>query len=331
MVAGGAVAATAFIVTPYQRLKRYAPVMYGAGVVLLLMVWMPGIGHAAKGAQRWFGIGGFHFQPAEAVKLIVLISLATWLDRNRGRLHDVQNVLLPAGAIVGVPLLLIIIQPDFGSTMIIAGLCGVMLFLAGLRWSWVLTGVSGGAFVGALVLMAESYRIRRVTSFLDPLADCAGDGYQVCQSLLALHRGGLAGQGLGGSLAKMSYLPEPQNDFIAAIIGEELGLWGMMLLMSLYALLAWRGFKIASEARDLFGSLLAGTLTVMLVGQACLNLGVVMSIVPPKGLVLPFLSYGPSAMLVNLAAVGLLMSISAGTRAVEQKESEAKAAGMALA
>jgi cell division protein FtsW (lipid II flippase) len=119
MVSGGAVAGIAFAVTPYQRLKRYAPALYGAAVVALILVWMPGLSHAAKGAQRWIGVGGFHFQPAEMAKLVVLIALATWLDRNRGHVHDVQNVLIPAAAIVGVPLLLIIVQPDFGSTAII--------------------------------------------------------------------------------------------------------------------------------------------------------------------------------------------------------------------
>lgn len=326
MVAAGGAVAAAFATTPYQRLRRYAPAMYGAAVVCLLLVWMPGLGHSANGATRWFGIGGFHFQPAEMAKLVVLICLATWLDRCRNQVHDLQNVLAPAAVLVGLPLLLIIIQPDFGSTMIIGGLCAVMFFLAGLRWSWVLAGAGVGAFGGALVLMAESYRIRRVATFLDPLADCAGDGYQVCQSLLALHRGGLAGQGLGGSLAKMSYLPEPQNDFIAAVIGEELGLGGMLGTLALYGLFAWRGFRIAAQARDPFGSLLAGTLTVMIVGQACLNLGVVTSIVPPKGLVLPFISYGPSAMLVNLAAVGILLSIAAGSRV----EVPAEAAGKAV-
>lgn len=329
MVSGGAIAAAAFAVTPYQRLKRYAPALYGAAVVALLLVWMPGLAHAAKGAQRWIGVGGFHFQPAEAAKLVVLIALATWLDRNRGQVHDIQNVLVPAGAIVGLPLLLIIVQPDFGSTAIIVLLCAVMLFLAGLRWSWILTLGAIGASVGAVVMMSAEYRVRRVTSFLHPLSDCAGDGYQVCQSLLALHRGGIAGQGLGGSLAKMSYLPEPQNDFIAAIIGEELGLWGLLITMVLYGIFAWRGFAIARDAKDPFGALLAGTLTVMIAGQACLNLGVVLSMVPPKGLVLPFISYGPSAMLVNLAAVGVLLSIAAGSRATEEKQVVAKGAVLA--
>lgn len=310
--------------TPYRRLIKLAPSLYGAAIVALAAVWVPGLGHAANGARRWFHIAGMNFQPAELAKLVVLICFATWLDRNRGAIHDVKNVLLPAGFFLAFLLVGIIVQPDFGSTAIIGILCCVMLFLAGLRWSWIASvfGSAGGLLV--LVMVAEPYRRARLTSFLDPFADCSGPGYQVCQSLLALNHGGFAGQGLGLGKAKLLYLPEPHNDFIAAVLGEELGLWGMLLLMALFGLFAWRGFSIARRAPDLFGSLLAGTFTVMIVGQACLNLGVVMSVVPPKGLVLPFMSYGASAMMVNLAAVGILLSISAATE--EAKEKVAKGA-----
>jgi cell division protein FtsW len=165
-------------------------------------------------------------------------------------------------------------------------------------------------------MVAEPYRIKRLTSFLDPFKDCSGDGYQVCQSLLALHHGGLYGQGPGEGVAKLLYLPEPQNDFIAAVIGEELGLGGMIVLFGLFAVFAWRGFSIARRAADPFGALVASTFTVMIVAQACLNLGVITSLVPPKGLVLPFISYGATAMMVNLAAVGVLLAISAEAKPV---------------
>jgi len=299
---------------PYRRLRTHAPLFYGVAVTALLLVWVPGIGHAANGANRWFGVGGFNFQPAEFAKLAVLVGFASWLHRNRADIHD-PRVLGLAGLGILVPLGLIVVQPDFGSTLIISLLCGVMLFLAGLRWSWVASIFSTGAVLLGLVMVAEPYRRARLVSFLDPFEHCDGDGYQVCQSLLALHNGGLFGQGVGASQAKLIFLPEPHNDFIAAVLGEELGLVGIALLVAAFALFAWRGFDIARRAPDLFGTLLASTLTVMVVGQACLNLGVVFSLVPPKGLVLPFLSYGSSAMLVNLLAVGILLSISAEARA----------------
>ncbi len=305
------------MVTPYRQLQKLAFSLYGATIVMLFAVWVPGLGHAANGAQRWFGVGGFHVQPAEFAKLALLVGLATWLHRHRANLHDVRNVLLPAGGFILLPLLLIIRQPDFGSTAIIVGLCGVMIFFAGIRLSWVATLASIGAVILGVVMVAEPYRRARLVAFLDPFADCSGDGYQVCQSLLALQHGGVFGRGLGEGSAKLLYLPEPYNDFIAAVLGEELGVPGFLLITILYLAIAARGFSIARRAKEMFGSLLANTLTVMLVGQAVLNLGVVLSLVPNKGLVLPFVSYGASAMMINLAAIGILLSVSAEARPVE--------------
>lgn len=296
--------------TPYRRLKKHAPLLYGVAVAGLCLVWVPGLGHAANGAHRWFGVAGFNFQPAELAKLVILIGLAAWLHRNRVDIHD-PRVLGMAGAGLLPPLALILLQPDFGSTLIICMLVGVMVFLAGLRWSWIATLATVGISGLAVIMVAEPYRRDRLTAFLDPFAHCSDESYQVCQSLVALHNGGWFGQGVGASQAKLAFLPEPHNDFIAAVVGEEYGLAGLVALILAFGFFAWRGFTIAKRAPDGFGALLAATLTVMIVGQACLNLGVVMSVVPPKGLVLPFLSYGSSAMEVNLAAVGILLSISA--------------------
>jgi cell division protein FtsW len=301
---------------PYKRLRAWATTLYVGAVLSLVLVWVPGFGHAANGSARWFGVAGIHFQPAELLKVVLLINLATWIHKNRVDVHE-PKVLLGAAAMLGVPLALVAMQPDFGSTAIITVLAGLMFFFAGLRWAWITVG--GAAMAGGLgiLLVAEPYRMKRVMSFLDPFADCSGDGYQVCQSLLAMHHGGLMGQGPGEGVAKLLYLPEPQNDFIAAVLGEEFGLGGVLLLLVLYGAFAVRGFSIARRAADPFGALLASTFTVMVVGQACLNLGVVMSLVPPKGLVLPFVSYGATAMIVNLVAVGVLLSISAEARETE--------------
>lgn len=304
--------------TPFRRIVRRAPTIYGLTLASLLLVWVPGIGHSAGGAARWFGVGGFHVQPAEFVKLVVLVGLASWLHRNRADVND-PRVLGIAGIVIAPALILILAQPDFGSFAIICGLCGLMVFCAGLRWAYV-AGLGGLGIAGlAFVAMAADYRVKRLTSFLDPFADCSGDGYQVCQSLLALHHGGLAGQGPGEGVAKLLYLPEPYNDFIAAVLGEELGLWGVCGLLALYGLFAWRGISIARRSNDQLAGLLATTFTVMIIGQACLNLGVVMSVVPPKGLVLPFMSYGASAMMANLAAVGVLLSLSAEAQPAESR------------
>jgi cell division protein FtsW len=296
--------------TPYQRLMEWAGPLYGVALAALVMVWIPGIGHTANGATRWVQFGGFNFQPAEMTKLVVLVGLAAWLHRNRADIHDPRVLGLTVAGLFP-PLLLIMLQPDFGSTLIICMLCGAMFFLAGLRWSWIATlGALGAAGLG-VVMMAEDYRRDRITSFLDPFANCQGSAYQVCQSLLAMHHGGLTGQGAGEGVGKLLFLPEPHNDFIAAVVGEELGFVGIAGLILGYGLFAWRGFRVAAGAPDQFGRLLAGTFTLMIVLQALLNLGVVMSVVPPKGLVLPFLSYGSTAMMMNLAAVGVLLSVSA--------------------
>ncbi len=311
---------------PYRQLDRYATHFYIFSLALLPAVWLPGLGHSANGATRWFGVGGFNFQPAELAKFAVLVALASFLHKRRAELHDWKNVLIPSVLMVAAPLGFIIAQPDFGSTAIIALLCGVMVFFAGLRLRWMVTGGTVLTSLLGLVMVLEPYRRERLTSFLDPFANCAGSGYQVCESLLALHHGGLWGQGLGDGVAKLLYLPEPYNDFIAAVLGEELGILGFAVLTGLYAFVAWRGMEIARNARDMFGSLLASTFTVMIVGQACLNLGVVLGVVPPKGLVLPFVSYGASAMMVNMAAIGVLLSISAEAR---QEEPSAVPSGLA--
>lgn len=301
---------------PYRRLRAWAPTLYVLTTLSLVLVWVPGVGHAANGSARWFGVGGIHFQPAEVLKVVLLICLATLLHKRRADIHAPQ-VLINAVAMLAPPLVLVALQPDFGSTAIITVLAASMFFFAGLRWAWIV-GLGGVVAAGLAVLMvAEPYRIKRLMSFLDPFKDCSGDGYQVCQSLLAMHHGGLLGQGPGESSAKLLYLPEPYNDFIAAVLGEELGLWGIVILLALYGGVAMRGFSIARRAADPFGALLASTFTVMIVAQACLNLGVVTSIVPPKGLVLPFISYGASAMMVNLAAIGVLLSISAEAKALD--------------
>jgi cell division protein FtsW len=295
---------------PYQALLARAPYAYGAALMSLVLVWMPGLSHNAKGATRWFKIAGVSFQPAELAKLTTLICLAAFIQKNKGNVNNIKVLLGATGGLFPI-LFLLIIQPDFGSTMIIAMLFGMMLVLSGLRLSWVLPlgGVAG--VLGTIALYWEPYRVKRLMNFMDPCSDPAGGGYQVCQALIALHNGGFTGMGLEKSQSKRFYLPEPHNDFIVAVIGEELGLIGITALLGLFAFFTWRALQVARKVEDPYAGILAGTLTAMIVVQACLNLGVVTALLPPKGLVLPFISYGNSAMMINLAAIGILLSISA--------------------
>jgi cell division protein FtsW len=301
---------TATAVTPTRVMRKYRWALYVACLLGLVLTFVPGIQHRANGAARWIGFGGANLQPSEFAKIAVIIALGHYLDRWRGRIGD-WRVLLQ-GLLIPVPVLcLIIFQPDFGTTAIIAGSCALMLFIAGMRPAHIGVVSVAGLIVGVPVMIAESYRVARLTSFLDPWASADAEGYHVIQSWVAIHSGGVWGQGLGNSMAKLHFLPEPWTDFIGAVIAEELGLIRLVGVIGLYAMLVWRGLHIARRARDAFGMYVAGTITAVLGIEAFFNFGVAMGIVPPKGLVLPFISYGASAMESNLWAVGVLLSIAA--------------------
>lgn len=297
--------------TPYEALRRHAWAAYAAVLVGLVLVFVPGLSNRVNGASRWISMGSVNLQPSEFAKIVSLLCMAHFIDSKHGRLSDLKGVLLPTLLIPAPLMALILLEPDFGTTAIVGGMALVMLYVAGLRMQYLY--VFGGlAVLGAIpAVMLASYRMKRVTSFLDPWADAAGAGYQVIQSMIAFHSGGLVGRGLGESQAKHLFLPEPWTDFVAAVMAEELGLVSVVALLTLYSLLVWRGMVVARQAHDLFGVLLATSVTAMIGLQAFFNLGVVMGVVPPKGLVLPFMSYGASAIIAHLMCVGLLLNVSA--------------------
>jgi cell division protein FtsW len=306
----GLVACIATALTPMSLLRRWRHVLYGATIVMLILVFVPGIQHRANGAARWIGLGAFHIQPSAPGKIVVLALLADYLDRYRHNLHEL-GVLARAALIPAPIILLIVLEPDFGTTAIVTGLCLLMGFLAGVRWRHMITG--GGAILAMAipVLLMEQYRVRRLMSFTDPWAVEQGDGYHVIQSWIAMHSGGMWGQGLGNSLSKLRFLPEPWTDFVGSVLAEELGLVAMVGLIGLYGVVVWRGLTIARHARDAYGALLAATLTGMIGLEAAFNLGVITGLLPPKGLVLPFISYGATQLMAHLWAVGILLSIAA--------------------
>ncbi|MCB9761950.1 MAG: putative lipid II flippase FtsW [Alphaproteobacteria bacterium] len=296
---------------PYDWLKRYAWAAYGAVIVGLTLVFVPGIANRVNGASRWIGMGSVNLQPSEFAKIASILCMSHFLGQHPGRMNDLKRVFLPALLIPAPLMALILAEPDFGTTVIIGGMAFLTLYVAGLRTQYIY-GLGGLALLSIIpAVQFASYRLKRVTSFLDPWADAAGSGYQVIQSMIAFHSGGLLGRGLGESQAKHLFLPEPWTDFIASVVAEELGLFAIFGLLCLYGGLVWRGLTIARRAPDLFGTLLATSLTAMLGLQAFFNLGVVMGIVPPKGLVLPFMSYGASAIIGHLFCIGLLLNISA--------------------
>ena len=297
----------ALALMPHHWIRKASWVSYGLVAVLLVAVFFF---RPVNGAHRWLGVGGINFQPSEFAKIVVVLCMADFLDKNAGRLHE-WKILAKACAIPAPLMLLVLAEPDFGTTCIIGGMAFLVLYLAGLRKQFLYGLGFAGVAAAIPALTLASYRMDRVNAVLDPWSDYHGIGYQIIQSLIAFHSGGAFGRGLGESQAKHLFLPEPWTDFISSVLAEELGLIGILALIALYAALVWRGLRIARNAQDLYGVLLATALIGTIGLQAFFNLGVAMGIVPPKGLVLPFISYGASAIMGHLLCIGLLLNVSA--------------------
>jgi cell division protein FtsW len=290
-------------------LERWANVILLANVLLLLLVLIPGIGTDRGGARRWLILGGFSLQPSELMKVSIVLFLARWLSRGREQIREFRYLVQPL-LVVGACAGLVLLQPDFGSAVIFSAILFLMIYVGGARTSHLLALGSAGAVALGLLATVADYRMRRLLCFLDPWADSQGCGFQLVQSLIAVGSGGVAGVGLGQSRQKMFFLPEAHTDFIFALVGEELGLCGVLLVVLLFALVAARGFRVASRHPDSFAGLLAFGLTLVVVLGAVVNVGVVLGLLPTKGLPLPFVSYGGSAMLGAMLSAGMLVALS---------------------
>ncbi len=295
----------------YRYYKKIAPAAMVISILLLAMVLTP-LGIERNNATRWLGAGPVTIMPGEIAKIAVIVFVAWFLSRRPDVIKSFFRGVLPMLLLAGLCGGLIMLQPNMSTAIIICGIVLAMMFIAGLNWIYLIGLFGVGAAAAAALIFTDStgYRMQRVTSFLDPFADPMGTGYQVVQSLLALGSGGLFGVGLGNSVQKTLYLPEPQNDFILAIIGEELGYVGILLLMIAYLVLIWRGINIAINAPDRFGMLLASGITIMLGLQVIMNVAVVSSLMPPTGVTLPFVSYGGNALMLFMGSVGILLNIS---------------------
>ena len=295
----------------YRVYAKFAPTILVVSLTLLALLFTP-LGVTRNFATRWIGIGEFTIMPGEVAKIAAIIFVAWYLSKDPRRIHSFTKGIIPMIGLVGVFFGLIILQPNLSTAITISGIIIGMMFVAGLNLLFV-AGILGLGAVGitAMILTDEGgYRLKRLTSFLDPFQDPLGDGYQVIQSLLALGSGGIFGVGLGKSIQKTLYLPEPQNDFIFAIIGEELGFIGCLILIACYLVLIWRGVHISLNAPDMFGTLLASGITIMLALQVILNIAVVTSSIPPTGITLPFVSYGGNALMLFMGSMGILLNIS---------------------
>ncbi|MFC4778466.1 stage V sporulation protein E [Paenibacillus sp. GCM10023252] len=300
--------------TDYHVWRKWAKVGLIACFALLVMVLIPGVGVVRGGARSWLGISSFGIQPSEFMKLAMILFLAKLLSEKQQMITQFRRGLLPSLTLVGLAFGLIMLQPDLGSGAVMVGASLLLIYIAGAR----ITHLASLALVGAAglvgLVLAAPYRLNRITGFLDPWSDPLGTGYQIIQSLYAIGPGGLVGLGLGMSRQKFSYLPEPQTDFIFAILSEELGFIGGAAIILLFLILVWRGMRAAISAPDTFGSLLAIGIIGIIGVQVLINIGVVIGAMPVTGITLPLVSYGGSSLTLLLTALGILLNISRYSR-----------------
>lgn len=307
----------------YRRWAGWAYPVLGLAVGMLAAVFIPGFGTRVLGAQRWLRVGPLTFQPGELAKFAVIFFVARQLDRKQERIHTVAAGVL-APFIVPLPaLLLLLLQPDFGTTVMITVVVFALMFLAGVPKRYLASALLLAATVGGFLAVGSAYRRQRLMTFIDPWRDPGGKGFQILQSLVGLHNGRIFGVGLGNGKEKLFYLPEAHNDFIFSVIGEELGFLGIAAVILAYLVFVYRGLRIAfnvqKQYKDRFGMLLATGITLALGLQGFVNMSVVLGLLPTKGLTLPFISYGGSALLIDLFAVGVLLSIARGPQKGAEK------------
>ena len=320
MLIGSFALLAAYSIKP-SFLKKIAVPLLIFSFFLLLLVFLPHIGVSAGGARRWIRLWPTMFQPSELVKLAMVIYLAKYLAAADYNTERISSFVKPM-VVMALFQVVFLKQPDFGATMSLGLLTFGMLYISGMRLKY-LASVLVLAIPVIVKLVMEPYRLRRVTSFLDPWKDPQGSGFQLIQSFISIGSGGLTGLGLGESKQKLSFLPASHTDFIFCLVGEELGLIGAAVVIALFLVLFLRGITVASRSRDSFNYYLAYGLTMMISIQALINFSVVTGMVPTKGLPLPFMSYGGSALLVNMAVIGLLLRISKGDENAAEEDNSA--------
>jgi cell division protein FtsW len=322
----GAVVMIVASIIPYRVYFSLAPIIAGFSLFLLAILYIPGIGQTRGGATRWLGVGEYTFMPGEFAKFAAIVLVAWFYTRYADRTKELLRGFLPMLAAVGLYFILIYKEPNLSTALIIVLTMVAMMFLAGVRIGYIAgAGVLGFLLVWNSIQSDQGEHQARITGFLDPFSDAQGEFYQTVQGLLALGSGGLVGVGLGNSVEKALWLPEAQNDFIFAIIGEETGFVGCILLIFAYLVLIWRCMIIAMRAKDRFGMLLGSGIACIFALQSILNIGVVTSLLPPTGVILPFVSYGGNAIVLFMLLIGVMLNISkryGGTKARRRRRRE---------
>jgi cell division protein FtsW len=319
----GAVLAVALMRTEMRRIEARSQILLLLCFLLLVAVFVPGLGRTVNGAKRWLNLGVSNFQAVEAVKLMLIVWLSSYLVRHRDAIGDswraLMKPLLVAGALVG----LLLVQPDFGSAMLILAVTGGLVWLGGARIRNLAIPAVAGLALMSVIVMLEPYRVRRLVSFSNPWADALDSGYQLVQALIAIGRGEFSGVGLGGSILKLDYLPEAHTDFIFAVTAEEFGFVGVCVIVTLFALFTWRALRTGlrcMELRQPFNGYVAFGIGLWISLQAFVSMGVNLGILPTKGLTLPLISSGGSSVLMTCAAYGMLLRISAELDRAERRQ-----------
>jgi cell division protein FtsW len=295
----------------YQRWRQWAVPLLAVAVIAVTLLLIPGLSTEKNGATRWLDLGPLSFQPAELLKIGLIIYLAAWLERRADDLKSFWDGVVPFVVMLGAAsLVIVVLQRDMGTMMALALASVGMFYLAGMRLQHLAIVLSGGLVAGWLLIATFPHRMERFLTFLNPAEHCDDRGYHICQALIGIGSGGLLGLGLGKSIQIHGYLPEAANDSIFAVIGEEFGLIGGILLVGLFGLVIYRGLEITRRAPDTFGMLVAAGITLLIMFQAFINIAAMLSLVPLTGIPLPFISYGGSSMLILMLAVGILFNIS---------------------
>ncbi|CAM4179980.1 putative lipid II flippase FtsW [Corallococcus exiguus] len=298
----------------WRKLARLAYPLLLVAIVLLIAVAIPGIGTTAGGARRWIRLPGFSLQPAEIAKFAWLVYLSYSLAKKREKVATFSIGFLPHLALCGILVFLCMLQPDFGSSVLLVFMLFVLLFAAGTKLSYLVGSILLALPLAFVAIATSPYRMKRILAFLDPWAHRHDVGYQVAESLMSIGSGGITGLGLGDGRQKLFFLPEAHTDFIFSILGEELGLIGVGLLVVLYAIVLWRGIRAALAAGETFGTYLGLGISSIIAFQATVNMCVAMGLLPTKGLTLPFVSYGGTSLVVLMGSAGVLLSLSANTQ-----------------
>jgi cell division protein FtsW len=308
----GLIALLATMKLGYRRMEALALPFLFVSLALLVLMHLPGLGHSAGGARRWMRLGSVTFQPSELAKIALVLWLARSLARKQERVRTFSVGFLPHMVMLALFGFLLMLEPDFGTAVVLAAVTFALLFVAGAPLRYLLAVAGAAVPVAAVLIWKSPYRIQRVLTFLDPWKDPRGHGYQTVESLLGFGAGGSLGVGLGESHQKLFFLPAAHTDFILSIVGEELGFAGVAGVLALFALITWRGIKAAHAAPDAFGCWLALGLTLLLSVEALINAGMALALLPTKGMALPFLSYGMSSVITSCIGAGAILSVSGG-------------------